>query len=437
MGTSRLWSVPYAMTANNLAGSIPDLLIEGNSTDPEEPLFEVRNKDGQTVFAVYNEGVRIYVDYGAKGKKGGFAIGGFGSSKESSQDLFIVNNDSIRAYIDPTSVKGKKGGFSIGGFSSSKTGSQDLLFVNYDSIRAYIDQQTVKGKKGGFSIGGFSGSKGLPNDYLSINSDSTIIYVRKDSLNSFSSFDIISLGNNYEPKSLLTANPDTVNIAGVLNLQKDLVVAGNISVEGSINLVSDIEGNSYKTVNIGTQVWMAENLKTTKYNDGTAIPMVTLEASWQALLSPGFCWYNNDAATYKNTYGALYNWYAVDLTSTGGKNICPVGWHIPGDPEFTILIDFLGGNLVAGGKLKETGTVHWDENNGATDDYGFTALPGGMRKSPTGFSDLRISGLYWSSTEIDTGSALNIHLTSYWPEVYRVNYTDKHSGYSIRCLKDN
>jgi uncharacterized protein (TIGR02145 family) len=139
------------------------------------------------------------------------------------------------------------------------------------------------------------------------------------------------------------------------------------------NTVTDIDGNIYHTVTIGTQVWMVENLKTTKYRNGDPIPNVTGNA-WAALTTGAYCWYNNDAATYKATYGALYNWYAV----ADSRNIAPTGWHVPTDAEWTTLTTFLGGESVAGGKLKETGTNHWTSpNTGATNETGFTALPGG------------------------------------------------------------
>jgi hypothetical protein len=104
------------------------------------------------------------------------------------------------------------------------------------------------------------------------------------------------------------------------------------------NLVKDIDGNVYDTVTVGTQTWMVENLKTTRYNDGTAIPLVTKSVAWETLSTPGYCWYNNDESTYKAPYGALYNWYTVNT----GK-LCPTGWHVPGDSEWIVLIDFLGG----------------------------------------------------------------------------------------------
>ena len=144
----------------------------------------------------------------------------------------------------------------------------------------------------------------------------------------------------------------------------------------SNRLVTDIDGNVYQTVTIGTQVWMVENLKTTRYIDGTAIPLDTNSSTWGGLTTPGYCWYN-DSAIYGNTYGALYNWYAVNT----GK-LAPAGWHVPTDSEWTVLTTYLGGETVAGGKLKDTGTTYWQSpNTGATNASGFLALPGGFRSN--------------------------------------------------------
>ncbi len=115
--------------------------------------------------------------------------------------------------------------------------------------------------------------------------------------------------------------------------------------------ISDGDGNIYETVTIGTQVWLTENLKATKYNDGTSIQFVTDNTLWATLSTPAYCWYNNDGGNYKDIYGGLYNWWAVNT----GK-LCPTGWHVPSDGEWTTLTSTLGGENVAGAKLKETGT---------------------------------------------------------------------------------
>ena len=157
--------------------------------------------------------------------------------------------------------------------------------------------------------------------------------------------------------------------------------------------VTDIDGNIYQTVPIGNQVWLVENFKSTKYNNGTSIPLVTGNAEWINLSTPGYCCYDNDIA-HSETYGALYNWYAVQT----GK-LCPTGWHVPSDKEWTALTDFLGGENIAGGILKESGTSHWDSpNTGATNESGFTALPGGFRGAQGVWYNIGYWGQYWTST---------------------------------------
>ena len=191
--------------------------------------------------------------------------------------------------------------------------------------------------------------------------------------------------------------------------------------------ITDIEGNYYNIVTIGTQTWMAENLKTTKFKDGaTSIPNVTETSAWIALSTPAYCWYNNDEATNKATYGALYNGYTV---STG--NLCPTGWHVPSDVEWTTLTTFLGGESVAGGKLKESGTSHWTTpNTAATNETGFTALPGGSRWTDGSFNHLGNIGNWWSGTD---NWLRGMHYDQ--SIVSRGSFT-KIPGFSVRCLRD-
>jgi uncharacterized protein (TIGR02145 family) len=206
---------------------------------------------------------------------------------------------------------------------------------------------------------------------------------------------------------------------------------GTLATELTFITVTDNEGNVYKTVTIGTQVWMAENLKATKFKDGTPIPLITDNNEWGNLSTPGYCWYDNESDTYVQTYGALYNWYTVN---TG--MLCPEGWHVPADEEWTILVDYLGGEEVAGGKLKETGTIHWNSpNTGATNETGFTALPGGYRDNDGSFGYIGHSGIWWSSTEYITYNAWARHMYYIGSNVHRSS-GGKHSGYSVRCVKD-
>jgi uncharacterized protein (TIGR02145 family) len=199
--------------------------------------------------------------------------------------------------------------------------------------------------------------------------------------------------------------------------------------------VTDIGGISYKTIPIGQQVWMAENLKTSRLNDGTTIPLVVSNSEWTNIQTPAYCWFDNNKEVYENIYGAYYNWYAV---STG--KLCPAGWHVPSDAEWQQLVNFLGGNAVAGSKIKEAGTNNWSQSNkDATNSSGFTALPSGLRGSQDGLFDGQGTyGGWWSTTENNPSP-----LGAVWSRWIRGDTTlvlrgeiFKIDGFNVRCLKD-
>jgi uncharacterized protein (TIGR02145 family) len=191
--------------------------------------------------------------------------------------------------------------------------------------------------------------------------------------------------------------------------------------------MTDGEGNTYKTVTIGTQTWMAENLKATKYNDGTAIPNVTDNTAWENLTTGAFCTYNNttNADTIK-TYGKLYNWYAVNT----GK-LCTTGWHVPSNAEWVIL----GNNDIFEGALKETGTSHWNSPNTGTNSGGFTALPAGGREHDGTFRNIGNYGTWWVSNENGATEALLRGLGFGYSNGDTYSSL-KESGFSVRCIKD-
>ena len=202
------------------------------------------------------------------------------------------------------------------------------------------------------------------------------------------------------------------------------------------NGISDVDGNYYNTVAIGNQVWLAENLKTTKYNDGIGIPLVTESSAWSATTTPGYCWYNNDSVTYKNLYGALYNYQTVNPATNGGKNVCPSGWHVPKDADWAILTTFLGGDSVAGGKLKEVGLMQWaGPNTGATNESKFTALPGGHRYIDGRFLNRRYVAYWWSITDDSATNAWGIYIGHSYKYSVLTKF-GKQNGCSVRCLKD-
>jgi uncharacterized protein (TIGR02145 family) len=203
-----------------------------------------------------------------------------------------------------------------------------------------------------------------------------------------------------------------------------------VKTNTSANTVTDINGNSYKTVTIGTQVWMAENLKVSKYNDGSAIPNVTDNSQWSALTTGAWSNYNNNSQN-DNTYGKLYNWHTVNT----GK-LCPTGWHVPTDAEWTVLTDYLAANGHSGteGKALKS-TTGWNSNGNGTDNYGWNGLPGGYRYGNGSFDYIGYSGNWWSSSQLSTGSAWARGLYYSFDYVGRY-YGSKKYGFSVRCLRD-
>ena len=210
---------------------------------------------------------------------------------------------------------------------------------------------------------------------------------------------------------------------------------------------TDGDGNSYPVVHIvtakggsgipdpenakGDQIWMAANLKTTKYNDGTDIPLVTDNTEWTSRIDPAYCWYNNDETANKDVYGALYNWYTVNT----GK-LCPDGWHVPTITEWKALTGPTGYSNTFADKLREVGSAHWlTPNDGATNETGFTALPGGYRNEYTGlFGTMGYDTYWWSTTVASDISSWDIEFTTN-AYVQSYNYQNEY-GLSVRCIKD-
>ncbi len=196
------------------------------------------------------------------------------------------------------------------------------------------------------------------------------------------------------------------------------------------NNVTDIDGNVYRIVKIGDKTWMAENLRTTRFNDGTAIPLVTEQNAWIILSSPAYCWYNNDTV-YKASYGALYNGFAINT-----EKLCPAGWHISTDADWYALVEFLGGESNAGGKLKSTDVRYWiNPNTGATNESGFAALPGGTRYGNGLFFSIKSIGSWWTLNKTNTLNGYYRSLNNASITVTR-NYTDLTFGNSVRCVKN-
>jgi len=235
-----------------------------------------------------------------------------------------------------------------------------------------------------------------------------------------------------------------INEDGVLNVL-DVVRLVNLILDNIPNdTVTDIDGNVYETIQIGEQLWMAENLKVTHYNNGDSISYPSDE-DFGSFNEGQYGVYDNDY-TNADIYGNLYNWFAVD----DDRGVCPEGWHVPSDEGWTILTDFIApegieswGNSIAGGKMKETGLDHWNSpNTGAANESGFTGLPAGYRNYDTGYYFYMGSydyvgdyGYFWSSSENFGGNAW-VRLLSYDTSSVGRGYSSKEFGLSIRCLGD-
>lgn len=209
----------------------------------------------------------------------------------------------------------------------------------------------------------------------------------------------------------------------------DVPVAGKTISFNFIPCI-DYDNNSYTIVQINDQWWMAENLKTTKYSTGDDIPEETSQSIWMGLSTGAYCYFGNEQ-NYALVYGCLYNWYAAK----DNRNACPANWHVPSDAEWIELTSFLGGEPIAGGKLKETGTAHWfSPNTGATNESGFTVIAGGNR-SYGNFDAMGYGGSFWSTSAIDDIFAWNRDIF-YYNTVANRHGTDKKSGLSVRCVKN-
>jgi uncharacterized protein (TIGR02145 family) len=197
--------------------------------------------------------------------------------------------------------------------------------------------------------------------------------------------------------------------------------------------VKDIDGNVYHTVTIGKQVWMAENLKTTRFHNGDLIGTTTpATEDISGETTPKYQWVYDGNETNLETYGRLYTWYAV----ADRRNICPAGFHVPTESEWSTMIACLGGEIVAGDKLKETGINHWKSpNTGSTNESGFTARPGGYRYGSGSFYDVCGTGNWWSSTEFSVYNAW-CYTIYYYPKSVKKHNSNKTNDLSVRCVRD-
>jgi uncharacterized protein (TIGR02145 family) len=358
------------------------------------------------------------------------------SDAPNAVDQLNANDETIRVY--PNSVEGK----SIVSFFAKQAGSTQLNAFSIDgrkiagiteNLQTGVNSFQLSLPKGAFSI------QVVGNGYTytakMINQTGT---VRKPEI-AYSGTVKQATSAPQKSKSS-TPGTTTMNYAtGDQLLYK--AVSGNYSTivtdvpTGSKNMnfnfvsCQDTDLNNHSVVTIGTQTWMASNLRVTHYRDGSLIANVT--TSWAGLSTGAWCDYDNLAAN-GTKYGHLYNWYAV----SDARNIAPVGWHVPTDADWTTLTTYLGGESVAGGKLKEAGTLNWaSPNTAATNETGFSALPGGFRLRYGNYEYVGYNGYWWSSSVYNATDVWYRHVDYYDSGVYDY-YCNKSYGMSVRCVRD-
>ena len=544
MGASQILSVPYALhsgdgldsepgtagqtlahtgerwAANSIimAGQTGVTINAAEGHDPNQAIFAVRNSVGDTVFAVYESGVKIFIDDNpTKAEKGGFAIGGLSNrSKELGTEYFRVTPDSsfVQFNSDPTkaekggfaigglsngktidkpyfslepaaisfnydmdaALKAEKGGFAIGGLSNGKEIPTNYFTLNADSIRMYIDTDPTKAEKGGFAIGGLSNGKLLGDTYFSLkpeliqfsfdetlstraekggfavgglsNSRSTIknyFQLKSDSVvfaineinakGTKGSFAVGSIDATDEFTNIFNVDRDCTYIANTIYSSGDMYVDGNINTGGTVGTFAvDIDGNSYPTIKIGTQTWMAQNLRTTRYRDGSNIEIAE---PWSVL----FLAYENTEGIAQDPaqYGYLYLQEAV----YSGKQICPTGWRLPTAEDWNALAAFTATQYPDDMTSLLSNLFTWESLSGTpvTNASGFNAIPAGnmiwntamstFDEGAVSFFELGMSGAYWI---LDAEQVPTAH-TFPWGEPIVGAQPPMSNGYSVRCIK--
>ena len=251
---------------------------------------------------------------------------------------------------------------------------------------------------------------------------------------------------NFEFKKNITKNIATQNLSFMLGDRllfkaysgkhstiKVIEPSFSQTINFEFYLCADPDSNYYTTVKIGNQIWMAENLRTSKFANGISIPKVLDNLQWGNLTSPAYSWYDNDSVEYDSKFGKFYNWYAVN----DSRSVSPTGWHVPSKQEWGTLVNYVGGIDVAGGMLKENCSGIWNPPNaGANNKFGFTALPSGYRNSYGTFDDVYYNGYWWTSTQED--ALFSYYQPALFDQVFVfMSYYDKDVGYTLRCVKNN
>ena len=413
----------YSLVTNTQLLSVPYALYAANSQPG--PKGDKGEKGDQGVQGIKGD----KGDQGPAGKDGRLEYQSMRVSK-SGDTLYLTNGNYViipgisAVNVDNTSVNPEPTNATITGLECGSVTSTGTLVAGKGSNNVFLTISYTGGNAGNyagvsFNSEGVSGLKAVLSPGKLVNGNGTL------------TFSITGT-----PASVGTATFNITFNGKSCTLTKS-VNDPSQPTNGYGENITDIDGNTYKTVIIGTQHWMAQNLNTSKFSDGTPIPNVVGSLEWSKLNSPGWCYYGNDPS-FEVVFGKLYNGYTVNSKYNGGKNVCPTGWHVSTDAEWLILGDYLGGVNIAGDKLKESGDAHWNvPNTDASNSSLFTALPGGYRggDSNAEFNNLLTWGGWYTSTELSSSSIWTRHIWGLYSELGR-GTAGKTGGLSIRCVKD-
>ncbi len=411
MGTTQLLSVPYALYARTAEDT------DDADPDPENEIQSILiNNDSLFL----SDGGTVYLGYlldDADTQKlvlNGFYLGITNGNEVSLPSVWQRWDNDISYDSGKVTINTLNGDIQLHLTDVFGAGGYNLI-VGDDAYLTDIDMMNTLGVFG--MSDSTTGAIRLGGDGPVLSGSSSGLAVNKDM-----DMNNRNIGNLAEP----VGSQDAATKAYV-----DALLARIDELEALTEKVKDIDGNLYPAVKIGDQVWMGSNLRTTRYNDEAVITLVSDGTDWSNLGTEAYCWYDNDEASYKNEYGAIYNFYVVE----SGK-LCPSGWHVPTYEEWLSLETYLGGVGAAGGKLKETGTVRWaTPNTGATDETGFGGRPGGKRDTGGNFLSEGDYGLWWSSTESGGTNGLGRYLDAASTNLSNFG-EDKKTGCSVRCVKD-
>lgn len=437
MGTSQIVSVPYAFMANRAesaqtaqngissfgnpsntvvstgAAWVPTARVSiKDSTviispkpghDPEKPIFAVTNSQGQVVMAVYESGVRFYVEESStKGAKGGFAVGGLTGGKAPAPTYFQLEPGYAQFLFDQN-TKGAKGGFAVGGLTGAKSTPTYYLSVQPNQTKVFFDNSysSGKGAKGGFAVGGLTNEKATAKDYFAV-------------------------------------TPDSTYIANTMVSYSNIIVAGNVTTNVGISEppLTDVEGNTYRTVKIGNQVWMAENLRTKKYSDGAPI-------------SPSHVY----AFSNPDSLSVFGNFYTHSVV-IDDDNVCPDGWRVPSKDDWNTLLAFVGGpqgitnyslmfqKIVEPYAEKRPGIDNWNPVwtvMTTTNETGFSARGAGtvVYDNEFGVWTTPSTGhyaMFWVKSDIPEIVMIDSYSGNVTPP--KIQAISAQQGLSIRCVKN-